>query len=268
LAIKRFVVAALVLSAVGVIAQAPATAAARPKFEAFDVATIKPVENQDKAPRYFKMEGTHRFVAKYYNLKLLIAAAYDLNPKTISGGPGWVESARFDILGITPGEVIPNRQEQMAMLRTLLTERFKLTFHREPKEYSIYALELAKGGPKLTASTAPADDPPRVISTVYPDKIVLPAHNASMEDFTAMLQRAMLDRPVVDKTGLMRRYDFMLEFAPDETVFGGEITAAASDTPSVPLFTAIQEQIGLKLEATRGPVSALVIDGAQRPTAD
>jgi uncharacterized protein (TIGR03435 family) len=256
------------LLTLGAVAQAPAAAMVRPKFEAFDVATIKPVEAQEKASRYFRMEGTHRFVAKYFNLKLLIAAAYDVNPKTISGGPGWVESARFDILAITPGEVIPNRQEQMAMLRNLLTERFKLTFHREPKVYSIYALGIAKGGPKLMKSTAPDDDPPRVISTVYPDKIVLPAHNASMEDFTAMLQRAMLDRPVVDKTGLQGRYDFTLEFAPDETVFGGEITAAPSDAPSLPLFTAIQEQIGLKLEAMRGPVSALVIDGAQKPTAD
>jgi uncharacterized protein (TIGR03435 family) len=249
-------------------AQGPAATTARPKFDAFDVATIKPVAIEEKASRYFKMEGTHRFVAKYYNLKLLIAAAYDLNPKTISGGPGWVESERFDILGITPGDVIPDRQEQMTMLRNLLTDRFKLTFHREQKDYSIYVLELAKGGPKLKQSDAPADDPPKLISTVYPDKIVLPAHNATMDDFTAMLQRAMLDRPVVNKTGLQGRYDFTLEFAPDETVFGGEITAAPSDTPSTPLFTAIQEQIGLRLEATRGPVSALVIDGAQKPTAD
>jgi uncharacterized protein (TIGR03435 family) len=265
---RMLIAAMLFVSASGAVTQTPAPAAARPKFEAFDVATIKPVQAQDKASRYFRMEGTHRFIAKYYNLKLLIAAAYDLNPKTISGGPGWVESARFDILGITPGEVIPNRQEQMAMLRNLLTERFKLTFHREPKEYSIYALGLAKGGQKLTASTAPADDPPRVISTVYPDRIMLPAHNVTMEDFTAMLQRAMLDRPVVDRTGLQGRYDFTLEFAPDETVFGGEIAAQPSDAPGVPLFTAIQEQIGLKLEATRGPVSAFVIDGAQRPAAD
>jgi uncharacterized protein (TIGR03435 family) len=260
--------AALALSSLGATAQTPAGAAVRPRFDAFEVATIKPVENQDKASRYFRMEGTHRFIAKYYNLKLLIAAAYDLNPKTISGGPGWVENDRFDILGITPGEVIPDRQEQMAMLRNLLTDRFKLTFHREPKEFSIYVLEVAKGGPKLTPSASPADDPPKLISIVYPQKITLPAHNASMDDFTAMLQRAMLDRPVVNRTALAGRYDFTLEFAPDETVFGGEITAAASDAPSAPLFTAIQEQIGLKLEATRGPVSALVIDGAQRPTAD
>jgi uncharacterized protein (TIGR03435 family) len=266
--VRKLALAALFLCALEAAAQAPATTTARPKFDAFDVATIKPVENQDKASRYFKMEGTHRFIAKYYNLKLLIAAAYDLNPKTILGGPGWVESERFDILGITPGDVIPDRVEQMAMLRNLLTDRFKLAFHREPKDYSIYVLELAKGGPKLKASEAATDDPPRLISTVYPDKIVLPAHNATMDDFTAMLQRAMLDRPVVNKTGLQGRYDFTLEFAPDETVFGGEITAAASDTPSAPLFTAIQEQIGLKLEATRGPVNALVIDGAQKPTAD
>ena len=95
------------------------------------------------------MEGDHRFIGKNFTVKLLIAAAYDLNPKTISGGAEWVSSEHFDIVGVTPGDVRPTRIEQMSMLRGLLADRFKLTFHREEKVFSIYALEVAKSGPKL-----------------------------------------------------------------------------------------------------------------------
>jgi uncharacterized protein (TIGR03435 family) len=154
----------------------------------------------------------------------------------------------------------------MAMLRNLLADRFKLTFHREQKEFSIYELEVAKGGPKLKPSAAAPDEPAQLISTVYPQRMVLPARNATMGDLASLMQRAMLDRPVVDKTGLTGRYDFDLEWAPDETQFGGEIPTASADAPSAPLFSAIQQQLGLKLEAARGPVEALVVDKAERPS--
>jgi len=255
----------LFLSASGAVAQSPAP---RPKFDAFEVATIKPVAFDAKGARFIKMDGTDRFVAKAYTLKLLIAAAYDLNARTILGGPGWLDSDHYDILAITPGEVRPNHDEQMSMLRNLLTDRFRLTFHREQKDFSIYVLELAKNGPKLKLSTASPDDPPALISMVYPQRIVLPARNASMQDFVSVMQRAVLDHPVVDKTGLAGRYDFDLEWAPDETQFGGEVPVASADAPAVPLFTAIQQQLGLRLEATRGPVSALVVDAAEKPSAN
>jgi uncharacterized protein (TIGR03435 family) len=82
------------------------------------------------------------------------------------------------------------------------------------------------------------------------------------------MQRAMLDRPVVDKTGLSGKFDFDLEWAPDETQFGGEVPVASADSPNPPLFTALQQQLGLKLEATRGPIQALVVDAVERPTAN
>ena len=154
------------------------------------------------------------------------------------------------------------------MLRKLLSDRFKLNFHREQKVFSIYQLELAGSGPKIKPSTAAPGDPPALISTVYPEHITLPARNATMDDLTSLLQRAVLDRPVVNKTGLSGRYDFDLTWAPDETQFSGEVPVASSDAPSPPLFTAMQEQLGLRLEATRGPVNALVIDTAERPTAN
>ncbi|MGA2217045.1 MAG: TIGR03435 family protein [Terracidiphilus sp.] len=263
--IPQFLLAATTLSASGFIAQSPAP---RPNFNAFEVATIKPVEHEAKSSRYITMQGTSRFIEKDYTLKLLIAAAYNLSPKTISGGPAWIESDHYDIAAVTPGEVRPTHDEQMAMLRSLLADRFKLTFHREQKEFSIYELTVAKGGSKLKPSTAPPDDPPQVVSTVYPDRMTLPARNVTMSDLTSLMQRAMLDRPVVDKTGLTGRYDFDLEWAPDETQFGGEVPTAPNDAPNPPLFTAIQQQLGLKLEATRGPVQALVIDTAERPSAN
>ena len=263
--LRQIAVAALALAASGSFAQ---TSPSRPKFDSFEVATVKPVLSDVKAGRFIKMEGTNRFVEKDYTLKLLIAAAYDLNPRTISGGPGWIDSDHYDILAVTPGEIRPTRDEQMSMLRNLLTERFRLAFHREQKEFSIYTLSVARGGPKLKPSTAAPDDPPALISTVYPQHMLLPARNATMGELVSLMQRAMLDRPVVDKTGLSGRYDFDLNWAPDETQFGGDLPKPSAETPAAPLFTALQEQLGLKLEATRGPVAALVVDKVERPSAN
>src|ERR1700748_3198133 len=121
--------AAVAVSASSLLAQSPAQSTApRPQFDAFEVATGKPVDPEPNSGRYIKWQGTNRFVEKAYTLKLLIAAAYDLNPKTISGGPAWVESDHYDIVAVTPGEVRPTHAEQMSMLRTLLADRFQLTF--------------------------------------------------------------------------------------------------------------------------------------------
>jgi len=244
---------------------APSVPSAPPAFE---VATIKPTALDAKAGRYITMQGANRFVAKYYTLKLLIAAAYDVSPKVISGGASWVDDEHFDIQAVTPGDTKPSRAQQMAMLRTLLTERFKLTFHREEKEFSIYALEVDKGGPKLKESAEAADEEAQLLTTVYPDHLHLPAKNATMADFASLLQRALLDRPVVDRTGLTGRYDFSLDWAADETQFGGEVPVAGENAQAPPFFKAIEEQLGLRIEATRGDVAALVIDHAELPSAN
>lgn len=255
---------ALVVSASGVFAQTPAP---HPKFDAFEVATIKPVGYDAKASRYITMQGTNRFVEKDYTLKGLIAAAYNLNPHVISGGPDWLDSDHYDIAALTPGDVRPTRDEQMAMLRKLLTYRFQLAFHREQREFSIYVLEVVKSGSKLKDSAVP-NDAPALVSMIYPQSIKLPARNATMSDFASMLQRAILDRPVVDKTELTEKYDFDLEWAPDESQFNGEVASASGDASAAPLFTAIQQQLGLKLEPTKGPVDALIVDKAARPSAN
>jgi uncharacterized protein (TIGR03435 family) len=261
----RFFAVVAIVWGVSVVAQGSQSTG--PKFDAFEVATVKPVEADAKAGRFFKMDGTHRWIATNYTLKSLIALGYDLNPRTISGGPGWMDSQLFTIEGVTPGDVRPTRKEQMQMLRALLAERFGLKFHRQEKEFAIYALTVAKGGPKLKDAAKP-DDPPFLVGVVYPGKIEVPAKSVTMDDFVAMLQRATLDRPTVNRTGLTGRYDFDLEWAQDESQYGGQVPAAAEDTQSPPLFTAVQEQLGLKLEATRGRVSAMVVDGAVKPQAD
>jgi uncharacterized protein (TIGR03435 family) len=249
----------------GGIAQQPPV---RARFDAFEVATIKRVDPEAKASRFIRMQGNNRFVATNYTMKLLLAAAYDLNPRAISGGPAWMDADKYDVVAVTPGDVRPSRDEQMAMLRKLIEERFKLRFHREPKELSMYVLEVAKGGPKLKASSARAEDASNVICTVYPGKILLPARNVTIGDVTRMMQRAIFDRPVVDATGLSARYDFDLQWAPDESQFGGEIPAATEAATDPPLFVAMEQQLGLKLEARRGPVSTMVVDGVERPTAN
>jgi uncharacterized protein (TIGR03435 family) len=264
--LRGFALAALAISTSAMLAQSPAL---RPKFDAFEVATVKAADSDAKSGRYITMQGANRFVEKDYTLKLLIAAAYDLNPRTISGGPAWITTDHYDIQAVTPGDVRPDHDEQMSMLRSLLADRFKLTFHREPKVFSIYQLELAKNGPKLKESTARPDDPVVVgPGVVYPQRIVLPGRNATMGNFVSLLQRAILDRPVVDKTGLSGRYDFDLDWAPDETQFGGDVPPATATATSPPLFEAIQQELGLKLEATKGPVDALVVDTAERPAAN
>ena len=131
----------------------------------------------------------------------------------------------------------------------------------------MYVLMIARNGPRLNESTSRPDAPPVLINRIFPDRVLLPARNATLGQFASMIQRAVLDRPVVDKTGLLGRYDFDLEWTPDETQFGGQ--GPRISEPSKPgLFAAIQQQLGLKLEAARGRVEVLVLDGAERPSAN
>ena len=256
--VMRFLssVAVLLMVAAG----APAQAVPGPQFE---VATIKPIDPGPHQNRLLRMENDHSFVATNFTLKLLIAAAYDLNPQTISGGPAWVDADKFDVHALTPGEKRPDHDAQMLMLRTLLGERFHLQFHREEKTFAIYELSLAKDGPRLMDTKDPSEDP-KVVTVVYADHLTMPAHNASMSDLARVMQRAILDHPVVDHTGLTGHYDFLLDWAPDERQFGGEIPVPA-EPKAPPLTVALREQLGLELKATRGPVNAMRIDAATRP---
>ncbi|HWF07288.1 MAG TPA: TIGR03435 family protein [Bryobacteraceae bacterium] len=261
--------AVLFLALLSAAAAAAQTAPPRPAFEAFDVAAIKPTP-EDARGRYIRMQSGHQFQVKSYTVRNLVGAAYDLTPRAVSGGPAWAESDRYDILAVTPGDVQPTQDEQMKMLRKLLSDRFQLTFHRETKELSAYVLTVAKGGSKLTESAAPSDSQPALISTVFPEKdggvrLGLPARNATMGQFASILQRAIVGRPVVDRTGLTGKYDFQLDWKPDETQFDGSLLPAPNSTyPD--FYAALQTQLGLRLEATRAPVDTVVIDRVERPT--
>jgi uncharacterized protein (TIGR03435 family) len=261
----KVAVAALV-SVAGTFAQ---SAVARPAFNEFEVATIKPAVDEQSGA-FIRMQSAHRFYVKNYSLKSLVGAAYNLTPRAISGGPAWAGSDHYDILAGTPGAIQPDLDEQMSMLRKLLADRFKLTFHREQKEFSIYALSIAKSGPKLKESTAPPGKLPELVSVVFADRVLLPARNTTMAEFAShLMNRGVLDRPVVDKTGLSGKYDFDLEWADDETQFGGKLRkrASADDGPDKPdFFAAVQLQLGLRLEAAKGPVDVLVIDQVERPS--
>ena len=248
-------------------------AQSRPAFEAFEVATIKPagLDGAIAQGRWIRMESANRFVAHNHAVRTLVAAAYDLAPEAIAGGPSWVDSDRWEILAKTPGDVRPTLDEQMSMLRRLLSDRFNLTFHRQSREFAIFVLTVAPGGPKLKETAIKPDatpsGPPLVAFAVSPTVVRLPARYLSMPEFASLLQRSPLDRPVVDRTGLTGRYDFDLEFAPDESLWGGVLPRPeSSDKPG--LIRAMQEQVGLNLESTRGPVDTIVIDRIDRPTPD
>ena len=132
------------------------------------------------------------------------------------------------------------------------------------------ALSIAKGGSKLKESepvTAP-EGPPLLAFVIAPDAVRLPGRSASIAEMCAIFQRSALDRPVVDRTGLTGRYDFALEFTPNESQFGGVIKTESPDEAKRPpdLFTAIREQLGLRFDAIRATISTMVIDSIKRPS--
>lgn len=218
------------------------------------------------------MQSAHQFYAKNYTLKALVGLAWDLTPPAVSGGPPWADSDHYDILAETPNAIRPSRDEQMSMLRKLLIDRFNLTFHREGKEFPIYKLTVAKGGSRLKKSTVSPDatpeGPPPLVFTLSPGNARLPGRNATTSDLASVLQRASLGRPVVDRTGLSGRFDFDLEWTPDETQFDGIVSRLSNvpDPEKPDLFTAIQQQLRLRLEATRGQVEVFVMDHAEKPS--
>lgn len=195
----------------------------------FELATIKPTPLDWRGGRFTRMTSPQRFVATNFSLRALIAAAFKLNPRAVLGGPSWIDFDRYDIVGLVPGDQIsPGVFRQMTMLRHLLVERFGLVFHREEKEMALYVLSVAKNGPKLKESTAPPDQDPRIVNVIFPDHIELPA-------------------------------------TADSSQFDG-LVPEHSESTKPGFFTAIQQQIGLKLEASKGPVLAFAIDKIQRPT--
>lgn len=233
----------------------------------FEVATVKP-SSPDERGKGFMVRGRH-FGTKNTSLENLLTFSYGIQRRQIVGGPDWINTDKFDLDAQPDGEGAPNDKQWKSMVQKLLADRFKLKFHHEQKELPVYALRVAKNGPKLTKSQG---DPNGLPSLFLRGLGVLPVGNATMGDFAGLLQGAVLDRPVVDQTGLQGRFDFMLKWTPDESQFPdfGMKIPPPSTAPDAPpnLFTALQEQVGLKLDSTKAPVDVLVIDRVEKPSAN
>jgi uncharacterized protein (TIGR03435 family) len=200
------------------------------------------------------------------HLKSMVAYAHDLRPRQILGGPNWIESDRFDVLAKAPDS--DDGRQMRSMMRALLADRFKLVTHTEIQEQPVYALVPVRRdgrlGPLLKPSTRDCSSvqarPCGVNMTSDGRGATMQAQAVSLADLAGTLA-GVVDRIVVDRTGVVGAFDVDLRFTR-EGVPGG----VAGDAPSV--FSALQEQLGLKLETTRGPVEVLVIDSVERPTPD
>jgi uncharacterized protein (TIGR03435 family) len=233
-----------------------------PKFE---VASVKPVD-QSVVVGVGIGFAQGRFVANSVSLQMLIGFAYDLPNQQISGGPKWLDSAYFTIeakadssLQIPPGlaGVVPMR----LMLRSLLSDRFKLAIHKETREGQVYELVLDKAGSKLREVGG-------LPGQLRFGRGELIGKGASIELLVKQLS-PQLEAPVIDMTGLNGLYDFDLKWVPDLSMTGGRPQGPEASPPpdlSGPsIFTAIQEELGLRLQSARAPIEILVIDHVERP---
>lgn len=234
-----------------VVPDVPMPADAHPSFE---VATIKPSHPEDSKGGF--QVGGHRLLIQNQTVSDLISFAYAIHQKQIVDGPPWLETQRFDIVGQADVDGYANLRQIQEMLQKLLASRFNLKFHREKRELSIYAITLAKGGPKLTKHTETSNGLPTQSGSGSGDGRRFT--NNSMSDFALGMQ-AFLDKPVVDQTGLDGRYDFVLRWMPDDSN-----TDAPNQAPG--LFTAVQEQLGLKLEPVKGQADVYAIDHVEEPS--
>ena len=242
----------------------PMSADANPSFE---VATIKPSKPDDQR-KAFIVQGNEFHIINQ-PLSQMISFAFDVQAKQVIGLPDWADSDKFDIDGKPDGEGAPNGRQWKIMIQKLLADRFALKFHKDKKELSVYVLSVSKTGEKMTKN----DSAPNGLPGLFFQGLgKLNVRNALMTDFTGLMQSVVLDRPVVDQTGLTGRYDFTLNWTPDDSQFGGmgaKVPPPTDSADALPnLYTAIQEQLGLKLEATRAPADVMVIDHVEKPSAN
>jgi uncharacterized protein (TIGR03435 family) len=220
----------------------------------FDVVSVKPSASGEHC--CFMMQnlpgGTVRFAGM--PLRMLIMSAYDLKAFQLSGGPDWIRTDRWDIQAKVDGvEGRLTMPQQRPMLQALMVDRFQLKVHKETREMPVYALVVDKKGFKLTVHTT--GDP-----QIRSGNGSLSLKKSGMAWLTFWLSQ-QLDRVVIDQTELKDEYDYSLEWTPDPGQGGAE-----SIGPSI--FTALQEQLGLRLVSQKGPVEILVIDSVEIPSAN
>ena len=216
----------------------------------FDVASIRPSNANPNSSGI--NTGNGRLTATNVTLKRCIMGAYGVGPNQITGGPDWLDSDRFDIAAKAEQPV--GDRILMTMLQTLLAERFKLTLHRESKPIEAYILEVAKNGPKLEKGDGKG-------SSTNSSRGNIVAANATMDRLAEILSRQM-DLPVINHTGLEGDFKLKLQWTPESA------TATKSTDPAEgpSIFTAIQEQLGLRMHAQKVPVEVLVIDHVEKPS--
>ncbi|HEX4138277.1 MAG TPA: TIGR03435 family protein [Bryobacteraceae bacterium] len=229
----------------------------------FEVASIKLAPAVSGDFRLFWVP-VGRFIATSATLKDLVGFAYDVRSNQISGGPNWLESVRYDVEAKAAGTTkIPEgfaaSGSFRAMVRSLLEDRFKLAIHRRSRDEQIYELRVARGGPKLTEATK------TIPSGLFPGRGRVDGKAATMSLLAKYVSNPA-GRVVVDRTGLSDSYDFTLTWMPEPVTGPGATTPTDSDLPSI--FSALQEQLGLKLEPIRGPVEDLVIDHVEKADAN
>jgi uncharacterized protein (TIGR03435 family) len=226
---------------------------------AFEAASVK-VSSPGEQVRMRREPG--RLSITNFSLKAMVRYAYDVQENQISGGPAWVDSDRWDIVGSAGREI--TEAERRRMLQTLLDERFKMTIRHEMKELPVYALLVAKNGSKLTPGTA--GNPERVELGVSGAGLHQMRGQSVPLSTIAKVLTAPAGRIVIDRTGIAGSFDYHLEWVPDPAnmpmINGAKPDGSKLDAASI--FTAVQEQLGLKLEATKGPVEILVIERAEK----
>jgi uncharacterized protein (TIGR03435 family) len=247
----------------------------------FEVASIKPANPDAQGSSIQFMPGGGLKMTGV-PLRNMITFAYDVRDFQISGGPGWVGTEQFDIMARSDAESAKGlediakmtdaqrktvREQMGERLRALLADRFQLVVHKETKDQPIYALVVSKNGAKLKEAKA-----------VEGARQGMSMNRGRLEGFAApmeMLGQTLSNvtaRPVIDKTGLTAKYDFVLEWTPEAGAdaraqgFGNGVTEPAPAPGGPTIFTALQEQLGLRLESQKGPVPNIVIDRAEKPS--
>jgi len=240
----------------------------------FELAAIKP-SKPDAQGNTFRVSG-HRFETANTSLSDLISFAYGLHATQITGAPGWVQTDKYDLTVQSDAEGQSSEILWRGMLQKYLVQCFKLRFHRDTQELPLYVLTSGRAGPKLTESKGNPNGIPALLVTLgarnpaNANLGAVVATNANMGDLANVMQRVVLDWPVVDQTGIVGRFNFALKWTPDDSQFRQILVKIPTPTDSAnappDLFTALQEQIGLKLDVIYAPSEIMVIDRIEKPS--